>query len=61
VGLVDLVVIWILPLPRMRAFEHVSFVASLAAMTLTTAPLFRHRTNRTEADPRYRNLWKRVL
>jgi uncharacterized membrane protein len=38
-GLVGMVLMWTLPLPRVRVFEHVSFVASLAAVTLTTAPI----------------------
>ena len=38
-GLVGMVLVWILPLPRMRAFELVSFVASLVAVALTTAPV----------------------
>jgi hypothetical protein len=38
-GLVGMVVVWILPHTRMRAFEHVSFLASLAAVALTTAPV----------------------
>lgn len=38
-GLVGMVLVWTMPLPRMRAFEHIAFVASLVAVTIATAPV----------------------
>ena len=39
IGLIGLALVWTLPMTRMRVFAHVSFVASLCAVALTTAPV----------------------